>query len=71
MTGSDLTASARVPKEDGMAASEMPSLDDLADEIAELSAHIDAATWRLLKAIAEFDRRGRAGMAGFSPAPTG
>jgi hypothetical protein len=57
MTGSDLTASARVPKEDGMATSEARSLDDLADEIAELSAQIDAATWRLLKAIAEFDRR--------------
>jgi len=57
MTGSDLTASTRVPKEDGMAASPTRSLDDLADEIAELSAHIDAATWRLLKALAEFDRR--------------
>jgi uncharacterized protein DUF222/HNH endonuclease len=30
---------------------------ELEDEIAELSAHIDAATARLLAAIAEFDRR--------------
>ncbi len=30
---------------------------ELEDEIAELSAHIDAATARLLVAIAEFDRR--------------
>ena len=57
MFGSDHTASGRVPEEDGIATSEARSLDDLADEIAELSAHIDAATWRLLKAIAEFDRR--------------
>lgn len=32
-------------------------LAELEDEIAELSAHIDAATARLLSAIAEFDRR--------------
>ena len=32
-------------------------LEDLEDEIATLSAHIDAATYRLLRAIAEFDRR--------------
>jgi hypothetical protein len=31
--------------------------DDLEDEIAELCTHIDAATYRLLRAIAEFDRR--------------
>ena len=30
---------------------------ELADEIAELSAHIDAATHRLLRAICEFDQR--------------
>ena len=30
---------------------------ELGDEIAELSAHIDAATARLLSAIAEFNRR--------------
>jgi hypothetical protein len=57
MFGSDHTASGRVPEEDGIATSEARLLDDLADEIAELSAHIDAATYRLLKAIAEFDRR--------------
>ena len=33
------------------------TLDDLEDEIATLSAHIDAATSRLLRTIAEFDRR--------------
>jgi len=57
MTGSGPAASVEIPQEVGMAASEIRSLDDLADEIAELSAHIDAATWRLLRAIAEFDRR--------------
>ena len=31
--------------------------DDLENEIAELCTHIDAATYRLLRAIAEFDRR--------------
>jgi 5-methylcytosine-specific restriction endonuclease McrA len=33
-------------------------LDRLGDEIAELSAHLDAATWRLLTLIREFDARG-------------
>ena len=33
------------------------SLEDLENEIAELAAHIDAATWRMLRAISEFDRR--------------
>ncbi len=33
------------------------SIDELEDEIAELCTHIDAATYRLLRAIAEFDRR--------------
>src|SRR6188474_807519 len=33
-------------------------LDRLGDEIAELSAHLDAATARLLELIREFDRRG-------------
>lgn len=33
------------------------SIDELEDEIAELCAHINAATYRLLRAIAEFDRR--------------
>jgi len=36
----------------------MPSLDQLGDEIAELSAHLDAATARLLDLIREFDARG-------------
>ncbi len=31
--------------------------DELEDEIAEMCSHIDAATYRLLLAIAEFDRR--------------
>jgi uncharacterized protein DUF222 len=34
------------------------SLDRLGDEIAELSAHLDAATARLLDLIREFDTRG-------------
>jgi hypothetical protein len=33
-------------------------LDQLGDEIAELSAHLDAATARLLDLILEFDARG-------------
>ena len=33
-------------------------LDRLGDEIAELSAHLDAATARLLSMIREFDARG-------------
>jgi hypothetical protein len=36
---------------------EMRSLDQLGDEIAELSAHLDAATARLLDLIREFDAR--------------
>jgi uncharacterized protein DUF222/HNH endonuclease len=36
----------------------MPSLDRLGDEIAELSAHLEAATARLLDLIREFDARG-------------
>src|SRR2546428_12072057 len=34
------------------------SLDRLGDEIAELSAHLDAATARLLELIRAFDARG-------------
>lgn len=34
-----------------------PSLDSLENEITELTAHIHAATYRLLCLIAEFDRR--------------
>ena len=34
------------------------ALDRLGDEIAELSAHVDAATARLLELIREFDTRG-------------
>jgi len=33
------------------------SVEELEDEIAELCAHIDAATYRLLRAIGELDRR--------------
>src|SRR5438046_7063375 len=36
---------------------EMRTLDRLGDEIAELSAHLDAATARLLDLIREFDVR--------------
>jgi hypothetical protein len=35
-----------------------PGIDRLGDEIAELSAHLDAATARLLELIREFDARG-------------
>jgi len=34
-----------------------PELDRLGDEIAELSAHLEAATARLLDLIREFDAR--------------
>jgi hypothetical protein len=34
------------------------ALDRLGDEIAELSAHLEAATARLLAMIREFDARG-------------
>src|SRR5216117_2839537 len=37
---------------------ELLPLDRLGDEIAELSAHLDAATARLLDLIREFDARG-------------
>ena len=43
-------------------------LERLGDEIAELAAHLDAATARLLDLIREFDARG--GWA-FARAPTG
>jgi hypothetical protein len=36
---------------------ETHSVEELEDEIAELCAHIDAATYRLLRAIGELDRR--------------
>jgi hypothetical protein len=36
---------------------EAQSVEELEDEIAELCAHIDAATYRLLRAIGELDRR--------------
>jgi len=39
-------------------------LDRLGDEIAELSAHLDAATARLLALIREFDARGGWGVQG-------
>ncbi|HSL48604.1 MAG TPA: DUF222 domain-containing protein, partial [Candidatus Deferrimicrobiaceae bacterium] len=44
----------------GIAAPQHPAveLDRLGDEIAELSAHLDAATARLLDLIREFDARG-------------
>jgi len=37
---------------------EIHELDQLGDEIAELSAHIEAATAHLLDLIREFDARG-------------
>jgi hypothetical protein len=39
------------------------SIEELEDEIAEVCTHIDAATYRLLRAIAEFDRREAWGVA--------
>ena len=45
-------------------------LDRLGDEIALLSAHIEAATGRLLDLIREFDARG-AGATASAPARTG
>jgi hypothetical protein len=37
--------------------SDARSVEELEEEIAELCTHIDAASYRLLRAIAEFDRR--------------
>ena len=45
-------------------------LDQLGDEIAELSAHLDAATARLLDLIREFDIR-QGWNTGFHCAPPG
>src|SRR5438132_13677578 len=41
-----------------MAPDTSSTLDRLGDEIAELSAHLDAATAKLLELIREFDARG-------------
>src|SRR5438034_7891220 len=46
------------PAAEGGLAMDTRSLDHLGDEIAELSAHLDAATARLLELIREFDARG-------------
>src|SRR2546430_14150901 len=46
------------PQQKGGLGMEMCALDRLGDEIAELSAHLDAATARLLDLIREFDARG-------------
>src|SRR3989449_9461509 len=48
----------RVAPADGGLAMDTRSLDRLGDEIAELSAHLDVATARLLDLIREFDARG-------------
>src|SRR5881296_1495570 len=45
------------PQQKGGLAMDTRSLDRLGDEIAELSAHLDAATARLLDLIREFDVR--------------
>src|SRR5438552_18014982 len=47
----------RVAPTEGGLAMDTLSLDQLGDEIAELSAHVDAATARLLELIREFDAR--------------
>jgi hypothetical protein len=49
---------------------ETRSLDRLGDEIAELSAHLDAATAHLLDLIGEFDEQ-KGGTTAFAPAPHG
>src|SRR5947199_4072155 len=48
----------RVAPAEGGLAMDTRALDRLGDEIAELSAHLDAATARLLDLIREFDARG-------------
>ena len=53
-----------------LAAPHASELDRLGDEIAELSAHLDAATARLLTLIREFDARGGWNTAS-APAPPG
>src|SRR2546426_9591341 len=50
----DVTLAPTMPPTVGAA----PELERLGDEIAELSAHLDAATARLLDLIREFDARG-------------
>src|SRR5205809_7119731 len=50
----DVTLAPMMPPTVGAA----PELERLGDEIAELSAHLDAATARLLDLIREFDARG-------------
>src|SRR6266508_6064448 len=47
----------RVAPAEGGLVMETLSLDRLGDEIAELSAHLDAATARLLDLVREFDAR--------------
>src|SRR2546422_11171039 len=47
----------RVAPAEGGLVMETLSLDRLGDEIAELSAHLDAATARLLDLVREFDTR--------------
>src|SRR5881409_3061668 len=48
----------RVASAEGGLAMDTRALDRLGDEIADLSAHLDAATARLLDLIREFDTRG-------------
>src|SRR6266404_8478669 len=48
----------KVAPEQGVLVMETRSLDQLGDEIAKLSAHLDAATAHLLDLIREFDARG-------------
>src|SRR5437764_10185319 len=48
----------RVAPTEGGLAMDTLSLDQLGDQIAELSAHLDAATARLLDLIREFEARG-------------
>ena len=47
-----------IPQPGTLTPAPSPDLVRLGDEIAELAAHIDAATYRLLVLIREFDQRG-------------
>src|SRR2546423_12409359 len=57
-SGAPAKPGCRVAPTEGGLAMDTLSLDQLGDEIAMLSAHLDAATARLLDLIREFDARG-------------
>src|SRR5688572_23492203 len=60
-TGDAVEALSTAPQTVDVVASgddEVAALEQLGDSIAELAAHLHAATYRLLIMVAEFDRRG-------------